>query len=1642
MPKEKKALRYLLLAGTALTALPLAAEELPTGGKVVHGAVGISTPGAGRMAIRQSTNSAIVSWKGFSIGETARVDILQPSSSSAILNRVTGQTPSTIAGQLNANGQVFLVNPNGIAITPSGTVRAGAFVASTLDIRDEDFLARRHEFTGDGQSAAVANHGTVQIGPGGYAALLGGEVENTGTVSVPLGKIGLGAGEMMTLDVSGDGFLSVAVPSDGRAAEALIRNGGRLSADGGRIEISAATARQAARHAVNLSGVAEARTVSGRPGEIVLGGGAGGTVEVSGRIDASAPESLALAASPVPQERPQSGGAIEITGADVRLAGAALDAGGRDGGGLIRVGGDLKGGGELPRAATTSVDTATRISADAHRRGGGGRVIVWSDEFTTFDGQISARGGPEGGDGGFAEVSGRQRLAFAGGVDLRAPEGLAGTLLLDPFDILISNDPDQNIIDIGSGDSDFISVGAPSILNAGTLQGQLALSNVIVETGPGGDPAGGDITVAVPLTWASGNLLTLDADSDIFVNAPIIAQPFDTGEGLDGGDLVLDAAQFIFLSSDVSMDFGSINFVAGNEIVGLGNLSATSGNIDIAAAEANFGGHTITAPQASINVTTSGSATFGAISNFGGNLGITAGGNINLTDVEASFGDLQLATATGDITSTGTILADQADVLMDAGSSGGSDGGINLSVLNLGNSSFASLTAADDIDYAVLSSETTSPTIIAGGDINAGQTSTVNGIVTFSAGGDFTSTGVFTAGLGGFQVAADNILVNANMSARSIALNAGGNITSGAAIGTSTAGQVNMTASGGNISVAAISSLLSSSVNLGAPAGTVAFGSYTGSGIGGLTASAVNGITIGTVTTTGGGILDFTSSGFVTVGGPVTMQGAPAQLSLFGNSINILGPITIPDDLGTLLISSSGAIGTNAGGAIDVGSFFLSSGSWTQLQNPLPAFSAQDFFISSSGASFVRALGGNGSAGNPYLIADVYGLQGIDSEGFANASFALSGDIDASGTANWNDGLGFDPIGEPDLSATPFGGSFDGAGHVITGLTIDTGESGEPAGLFGITTAAAAIRNVALVNPSVTGFAEAGALVGINNGTIENAYAGAVGPSGNAVSGDEGVGGLVGVNGATGTITSASADIGVFGFAGVGGLVGINAGTISLAYAEGDVIGFDAVGGFAGTNLGTLAETYAVGSVSGGSSGGPGSTGGLVGAGNAAGVISSFWDVDTTGQTTSAGGLGLPTDVFQSAAAFVPIAAPLGWDFQNDWAPPNSYPVLYALEPVIFADAAELSVIYGTPVAALTLGQTFGGPDRFVFGPAGDTLDTSGVFTTPASPGGNVGLYPINVAGTVTSAGGVAYSVIPSAGSLQITPAPLTIRADDQIKLEGATFVFNGTEFTVQGLVAGDSVTSATLTSPGAAADAPLSGSPFPIFISDPQGSGLFVDGVSNYVITFVPGRLALVPNQQDAVITPAFFAPEFDLPNPGDQIVYGGPISGEPQGKADSIATAEETLAFLEGLSGNLEDSVEACRQSQPEAEDYLDCVGAALDQYATQIDAIALDLPEPLRGVSATIQQASREIAEARETAVRELATARTPADRTRIRRQALEKARASVARASTEIRKQIALIRADEPQLARLQQEQGDAITAALDTVGADLERAVGL
>lgn len=135
------------------------AWALPTGEQVVAGQVSVGRPSAGNMVIQQGTSSAIVNWSGFSIGGNEAVRIQQPGASSVILNRVLGNNPSGIYGQLSANGTVFLVNPNGVLFGPGARVDVGSLVASTLSISNTDFLGGRYSFGGRGGS--VINQGSI-----------------------------------------------------------------------------------------------------------------------------------------------------------------------------------------------------------------------------------------------------------------------------------------------------------------------------------------------------------------------------------------------------------------------------------------------------------------------------------------------------------------------------------------------------------------------------------------------------------------------------------------------------------------------------------------------------------------------------------------------------------------------------------------------------------------------------------------------------------------------------------------------------------------------------------------------------------------------------------------------------------------------------------------------------------------------------------------------------------------------------------------------------------------------------------------------------------------------------------------------------------------------------------------------------------------------------------------------------------------------------------------------------------------------------------------------------------------------------------------------------------------------------------------
>jgi filamentous hemagglutinin family protein len=519
----------------------LAQSVLPQGGSVAAGAASIGAPANNHLTITQSSQNAVVNWNSFSIGSSNTVTFNQPNSSSAILNRVTGGTPSTIAGTLQANGQVYLVNPNGIAITPSGTVNVGGgFVASTLGISNDDFMAGKRTFTGNGSSAAVSNAGTINVGRGGFVALLGGTVSNEGRINVPLGKVGLGSGESITLDLAGDGFMQVAVPTaattNGR--KALVDVSGRISAAGGSIELKAATVKQAIRDAVNVSGTLSARSISGHSGAIVLGGGGGGNVRVSGRINAStagrnaratnggkiliAGNNVTIAdkARVKAASSSANGGAIAVTGAAVSIGSAVLDASGVTGGGQILIGGGLHGTGALAHADSVSIAASAVLRANATRDGDGGTVAVWSDGATSVKGLVSASAAGLG-NGGMIETSGHDLNVAGIAVNASAPRGAAGTWLLDPYNLTVSGtattaaQSPAGTWTSNTAGSVVLNTDINSVLNAGT--------NVVLQTSSTPSAQLGDLNVNAALSWGTNTTLTLIASNNINVNANITA---------------------------------------------------------------------------------------------------------------------------------------------------------------------------------------------------------------------------------------------------------------------------------------------------------------------------------------------------------------------------------------------------------------------------------------------------------------------------------------------------------------------------------------------------------------------------------------------------------------------------------------------------------------------------------------------------------------------------------------------------------------------------------------------------------------------------------------------------------------------------------------------------------------------------------------------------------------------------------------------------------------------------------------------------------------------------------------------------------------------------------------------------------------
>ncbi|WP_242098433.1 YDG domain-containing protein, partial [Sphingomonas sp. CROZ-RG-20F-R02-07] len=850
-----------------LATTPAAAQSI-AGPQVSAGAASVAGVGTTNVVVTQTTDKAVIDWRAFSVDNGTSVAFRQPGAGSIALNRITGSGQTRIDGSLVANGQVWLLNPNGVLIGAGGQVNAAGFLASTHAMSNADFLGGNYTLTGDGSAAGVTNLGAIVAADGGYAVLAGNHVANAGLVQARLGTVALGAGKTMVLDVVGDKLLSFAVTaplSVVATGGALVDNAGTLSAKGGQVLMTARAAAGVVSGVVNTTGLIDATAVSRQGGTIVLDGGDTGLVYAAGTLDASG------------KGAGQTGGSIGVFGDTVVAgAGATLDASGYAGGGTIAVGGGWQGAsvGGHASAVRAGLAASATLDASALSTGDGGTVTVWSDvtnatSQTLAYGTILARGGAGGGNGGRIETSGHYLDTTGVRGSAAAPFGAAGLWLFDPYDV--------EIVAAGTGN-------APAIVNPGFesgLTGWTALPNSTTATqvvvSATGDSATGNSGATFTSQVSSGGHFALASGGTASV-ANGIQQTF---VGAAGQYFDLYA---LFLGKDYTPynDSGTVQLVQPNgQVLTLYSQAISNGN--------NY----LTVPwqQQRVTLAQNGTYTIKAYSTNIGDAGSPSQLGFELATGSGGSSNGAFATTSGGQTWTPTATASKVDVsqitgFLNAGTNvqittgtanqGSEAGNITVNAM-IAKTAGAAATLRLDAANAIVVNQTIGST-----------SNALNLVLNAGAGGIALNAGVGTNG-------------------GSLALSTTGAATQTAAL---TAGALTLNGTGGSYTLTNAANVFQT---LGGNTGTIAI------------ANAAAATTLAALTTTG--TLAITTAGTVTQTSALT---APT-LSLSGgsytltNAANAVGTLTGTAAAATLIdgaavtvtgFASTGAFALTGGGAV------------------------------------------------------------------------------------------------------------------------------------------------------------------------------------------------------------------------------------------------------------------------------------------------------------------------------------------------------------------------------------------------------------------------------------------------------------------------------------------------------------------------------------------------------------------------------------------------------------------------------------------------------------------------------------------------------------------------------------------------------
>lgn len=697
------------------------------------------------------TDKAIINWNGFSINVNELVKFIQPSSSAIALNRVIGADPSVILGQLTANGRVFLINPNGILFGSSAKVDAAGLLATTLNIKNDDFMAGRYLFTQDASKlpSYVVNKGEIKIADNGFVFLVAPAVSNEGLIIANLGKAAMGAGNKLTLDFFGDGLINYAIEGkileqvtgpDGNPLSSAVSNTGTIKADGGQVLLTADASNQLLSSVINQTGIIEARTIENQKGVIRLLGGDSGVVSVSGTLDASAPNG-------------GDGGFIETSGHKVELNNPKVTASapyGKGGTWLIDPT-DIIIDAAAAATYSSTLDGGTDVTVDTASAGSDpGDITVESPVSWTSTAALTLNA--DNNIYSNAEISG-----VNGSVTLNAPNGA-----------IIDGNGDANNITAtdltlsawtGIGTSSDALETQVSNLNAYTNSGNINIANTgnltiddfshISSWGFGVENEGGNVAITntgsidMPGTdgsgvYATGDIVLTASGANSDITASTQAAQSDTGsvtfnagrdiylgQGGSGdiytnngaGSITLSAGRNITIDNGtwVQSGTGNISLIVNNGSVAIDNnasIMTDYGNIDIRAADGinqngyiainNYGG---VIGNFTANADTDG--------NGAGTFTLGSSGSIDTNAAGSDSGTIEISAANMVIENGASINAGNSSVVLDImGTITDNGGSINASNLSVtGTSGIGSSGSPLNINVETLTASSTNADI-------------------------------------------------------------------------------------------------------------------------------------------------------------------------------------------------------------------------------------------------------------------------------------------------------------------------------------------------------------------------------------------------------------------------------------------------------------------------------------------------------------------------------------------------------------------------------------------------------------------------------------------------------------------------------------------------------------------------------------------------------------------------------------------------------------------------------------------------------------------------------------------------------------------------------------------------------------------